>query len=108
VIQVAQALMQSDAFAVARFSEALTLRKHGFVQPITIFEGVSTLEEWQLAAEFELTPVLHQQQHLEFLLKAQIHQPLPFLWLMLETGMHRLGLPQQDVIQIIDALEKRA
>ncbi|HCC82714.1 MAG TPA: alanine racemase [Methylophaga sp.] len=108
VIQVAQALMQSDAFAVARFSEALTLRKHGFVQPITIFEGVSTLEEWQLAAEFELTPVLHQQQHLEFLLKAQIHQPLSFLWLMLETGMHRLGLPQQDVIKIIDALEQRS
>ena len=55
-----------------------------------------------------MTPVLHQQQHLELLLKAKTSQPLPLIWLMLETGMHRLGLPQQDVIQIIDALEKRA
>lgn len=107
VIQVAQALKQSDAFAVARLKEAITLRQQGFQQPITVFEGVSTIEEWQLAAEYDLTPVLHQQKHLDFLLKADIKQPFPFMWLMLETGMHRLGLPAPVIEQIIKQLEGR-
>lgn len=108
VIPVAQALKQSDAFAVARLNEALILRQHGFDQPITIFEGVSSIEEWQLAAQYSLIPVIHQKLHLELFLNAQIKQPLPFLWLMLETGMHRLGLSEQDVIKIIEQLEQHS
>src|SRR5690554_4292807 len=88
VIEIAKALHQTDAFAVARLKEALSLRQHGFEQPITVFEGVSTIEEWQLASEYDLTPVLHQQQHLDYLLKAKINKPLSSIWLMLETGMH--------------------
>ncbi|MCL5975305.1 MAG: alanine racemase [Gammaproteobacteria bacterium] len=107
VIEIAKALEQTDAFAVARLKEALILRQHGFKQPITIFEGVSTIEEWQLAAEYDLTPVLHQQQHLDYLLTANLNKPLPFIWLMLETGMHRLGLAEQHIRQIIDQLTGR-
>jgi len=107
VIKIAEALDQSDAFAVARLKEALQLRQHGFEQSITIFEGVSSIEEWRLAAELGFSPVLHQQQQLDMLLAAQIQQPLPFIWLMLETGMHRLGLAEQSIQQIIDQLEQR-
>lgn len=107
VIQIAKALTQSDGFAVARLSEALHLRQNGFQQPVTIFEGISSIEEWRLASDHNLSPVLHQQQHLDLLFKAQIKQPLPAIWLMLETGMHRLGLPEPAIQQIIHQLDKR-
>ena len=107
VLPVAKALQQSDGFAVARLSEALLLRQNGYQQPITIFEGVSSTAEWQLAAEQMLIPVVHQQQHIDALLQANIQQPLPMLWLMLETGMHRLGLPEVAVQQIISQLKHR-
>lgn len=105
---VAEALEQSDAFAVARLSEALLLRQYGFQQPITIFEGISSVEEWHIAAEHGLSPVVHQQQHLDMLFEAQIQQPLPTIWLMLETGMHRLGLPGPFIQPMINQLEARA
>ncbi|MBN47177.1 MULTISPECIES: alanine racemase [unclassified Methylophaga] len=106
-IKIAKALNQSDAFAVARLSEALALRQNGFQQPITIFEGVSSTEEWHLVSDYGLTAVLHQQQHLDSLINAGINRPLPAIWLMLETGMHRLGLPEPAIQQIIHQLEKR-
>lgn len=108
VIEIAKALHHTDAFAVARLKEALSLRQHGFEQQITVFEGVSTIEEWQLAAEYDLTPVLHQQQHLDYLLKAKLNKPFPFIWLMLETGMHRLGLAEQHIRQIIEQLKEHS
>lgn len=107
VLPVAKALQQSDGFAVARLSEALLLRENGYRQPITVFEGVSSVEQWRLAAEQNLMPVVHQQQHVAALLQANLQQPLPMIWLMLETGMHRLGLPEQTVQQLITKLRYR-
>ena len=107
VIEVAKALQQSDGFAVARLSEAIRLREQGLTLPITIFEGVSSREEWQLVATHALTPVIHQQCHLDNLLEADLSQPIPFVWLMLETGMHRLGLPAEQVNQLISQLGQK-
>lgn len=90
--QVAQALHDSDAFAVARLSEALQLRVAGVYQPIVILEGVSTVAELQAAAENDVSLVFHHASQLELISTTQLSKPLSFCWLMVETGMHRLGL----------------
>lgn len=101
-IQVAQALPDSDAFAVARLSEGLLLRAAGIQQAIVILEGVSCVADLQAAAESDLSIVFHHASQLQFITTAQLSKPLSFCWLMVETGMHRLGL---GIDQIDHALQ---
>jgi len=101
-IQAAEALVDSDAFAVARLEEGIELRLAGIVQPIVVLEGVMTNEELQAAADYSLSPVFHHVSQLELLLSTDLNKALSFCWLMVETGMHRLGFPQE---QLSDALE---
>jgi alanine racemase len=100
-IQVAQALHDSDAFAVARLSEGLRLRAAGILQPIVILEGVNSVADLQSAAENFLSVVFHHTYQLELISTAKLTIPLTFCWLMVETGMHRLGLA---TAQLDDAL----
>lgn len=101
VTQIASALVDSDAFAVARLSEGVALRNAGFNHAITILEGVHTLAELQTAVEYQLAPVIHQPAHIAWLLNVT---DLPYCWLMLETGMHRLGLPSKVISDAIERL----
>lgn len=105
-IEVAHALTDSDAFAVARLSEGLQLRTAGISQPIVILEGVHSVVDLHTAAEHALSLVFHNEPQIDLLDGAQLTQPLRFCWLMLETGMHRLGLPIEklnDVLQQLSA-----
>ncbi len=95
---VAEALKQSDAFAVARLSEATFLRHHGVTQPIVILEGVNTADDFQLAAALHLSPVIHLSTQVDLLCSIKLNQPLSFNWLMVDSGMHRLGI-RPDVIE---------
>lgn len=103
-VQVAQALHKSDAFAVARLDEGLQLRASGIQQSIVVLEGVTSINDMQVAAENSLSLVFHHASQLELITTVTLHQPLSFCWLMLETGMHRLGLPNQDVKKALQVL----
>ncbi|HDY86257.1 hypothetical protein LCGC14_1125160 [marine sediment metagenome] len=104
-IQVAQALHASDAFAVARVSEGLRLRAAGIQQPIVILEGVRALDDLHAAANNVLSLVFHHAFQLELLTSVQLNKPLSFCWLMLETGMHRLGLSCEQIEQALAVLK---
>jgi alanine racemase len=105
-IEVAQALDNSDAFAVARLAEAIELRRAGIKHKIVLLEGVTTAEELQAAADYDLSLVFHHQTQLELLEQTKLVKPLTFCWLMIETGMHRLGFEINDVDEILASLEK--
>jgi len=90
--KVAHALVESDAFAVARLDEGLRLRESGITKPIVILEGVNTEEGLHKAAEHSLSLVFHHESQINLLVTTQLKSPLSFCWLMVETGMHRLGL----------------
>ena len=92
MVEVAKTLSASDAFCVARLSEGLCLREAGILQPIVILEGVNTAAELQLAAENSLSLVFNSLIQIELAVATPINKPLKFCWLMLETGMHRLGV----------------
>jgi len=106
LVQVAQAIPGSDAFAVARLSEALRLREAGIQQPIVLLEGVSSEDELQTAAEKSLSIVFHHLSQLELLTKAPLSQPLAFCWLMVDTGMQRLGIDAAHVDQALQGLSQ--
>lgn len=91
-VEIAHALNDSDAFAVARLSEAVQLRDAGITHPIVILDGVNSTADLQTAADYSLSLVFHHESQIELILSTVLTKPLDFCWIMAETGMHRLGL----------------
>ncbi len=104
MVEVAQALNESDAYAVARLSEGIELRKSGISLPIVLLEGVATAEEFQLASQYGLSIVFHHLSQLETLNGITLETPLDFCWLMLETGMNRLGIHESNIPYCLEKL----
>lgn len=94
--RAAQALAEADALAVARIEEALELRHAGIDMPIVLLEGVFGASDLQAAAAHRLQVVVHHQFQLEMLEQATLAQALD-VWLKIDTGMHRLGIPLPQV-----------
>jgi len=91
MVQVARALADADALAVARLDEAVTLRNAGIKKPIAVLEGFASTPELSIYAEHNLQPVVHQYFHIDLLQAARLSRPLQ-VWLKIDTGMHRMGL----------------
>jgi len=104
---VADALMESDAFAVARLDEALALREHlsgnDSFKEIIILEGVSSLEDYSKCLEFRIIPVIHCLEQLQWLHETEC--TLEY-WLKIDTGMHRLGLTDSDFGRFLAKISK--
>ncbi|MBT8138695.1 MAG: alanine racemase [Gammaproteobacteria bacterium] len=82
-----------EYYGVARLTEAEQLRAHGCEQNIVVFGHGYSANDIAMAAKLRLTPCLYSAQLLDEQLQ-QCHQhKLPF-WLKLDTGMHRLGIPE--------------
>ena len=95
-VAVARALEpDADAFAVACIEEALELRESGITRPILLLEGVFEPDELTLVERTQLTPVIHSQVQMDWLLQARPSRPLD-VWLKMDTGMHRIGLAPAD------------
>jgi len=105
VLTVAEALKQSDAFAVARLHEALYLRENGIQHPIVILEGVNTVAEFELAAENDLSPVIHAMSQVVLLETIHLTKPLTFNWIMVDSGMHRLGIRPEQITDAVSRLK---
>ncbi|MGB5517123.1 MAG: alanine racemase [Gammaproteobacteria bacterium] len=103
VLTAATHLNDADAFALAMPSEAVALRRAGFLQPLVVLQGFADAEELRLCAEYQLQPVVHQLWQAELL-----HASRGFnldVWLKIDTGMHRLGVPLHAVEQAAQTLD---
>lgn len=84
---------QSDGFAVAFLDEALVLRDAGVEQPILVLEGPFDAEEVEVAAERSLWLVIHQEEQLSMIERSPLKDGALHVWLKVDSGMHRAGLP---------------
>lgn len=91
-IETAKALVAADAFAVARVDEAIELRNAGIDKTLILLEGIRSAEELVLASKYKLSPVFHNEHQLQLCAQTVLEQSLTNCWLMIETGMHRLGI----------------
>jgi alanine racemase len=107
-VPIGRALEQAgvDAFAVACLEEALVLREAGLGTPITLLEGVLSLEEAEQAARLNLQVVVHGFWQLQLLQRLPPERPLT-LWFKLDSGMHRLGFPPAAAPELLAALQAR-
>lgn len=103
-LQVAHALVDADALAVATVDEALALRWGGIQKDIVVLEGFIGVAELLSCDEHHLIPVVHSPEQITCLRdNAKDIQSLS-VWLKVDTGMSRLGLPASALLEAINAL----
>jgi len=90
LVAVARALESTDAFAVARVDEGLTLRLAGINTPTVLLEGVFDREQLDAAAGANFELVVHTPEQIELLRNAAAGVRFK-VWLKLDSGMNRLG-----------------
>lgn len=94
----------ADALAVASLEEAGELRAAGLACPITLLEGLFSVDELRQALQWRLHLVAHHERQIAWLESALAATDWrPVVWLKVETGMHRLGLAPAQ----IDAMVRR-
>ncbi|MDW8324320.1 MAG: alanine racemase [Burkholderiales bacterium] len=104
---VADALRAADGFAVLTLDEAAGLRTQGYTHPIVLLEGWFHPDELPEIARLRLRPVVHREDQIDLLTKARLDHRLD-VWLKVDTGMHRLGLPPRRVRAAVERLRSAA
>lgn len=98
------ALNAGDLVAVATLNEALALRETFTATPVLVLRGPLTAVELDTLIRGGFHWTLHSRWQADLLKTwlAQQHGDLPALniWLKINTGMNRLGLPADDLRQI--------
>lgn len=95
LVPVAQALSSTNAFGVATLGEALQLRNAGVTNDLVVMRGfVSTDEIPVFLEDNHLLACIHSIDQVMLLeqLNRTDQRPLR-IWLKIDTGMHRLGIP---------------
>ncbi|ASG66826.1 alanine racemase [Idiomarina piscisalsi] len=99
VAPAAQALTPHvDGMAAGFMEEALAVRETGYTGPLVILEGCFSASELSVCAEHNLSPVVHCEQQLQAIEQTALNKPL-WVWLKVDTGMHRLGWSEEQTQQ---------
>ncbi len=99
LLRAARALAAADAFGVAHLNEAVTLREGGIRQPAVLLEGFGDQSELHLLARHNLETVVHHPSQVEMLEAVRLATPLR-VWVKVDTGMHRLGIAPERVVEV--------
>ncbi|WP_404400947.1 alanine racemase [Idiomarina seosinensis] len=96
-----------DGFAVGFTDEAIALKEaHPNCRPpILILEGCQSIAELQLCGAEGFRTVVHSYEQLKALELAELDSPVD-IWLKVNTGMHRLGIPLSAADECIKRLEQ--
>ncbi len=100
---IAKALPYADAFGVAGMEEALRLRRAGIQQKIVLISGFLFRQDAQIASQENIDLVIHGLWQIDILEQAYLSKPIQ-VWLKIDTGMHRLGVPLADAKQAWERL----
>ena len=90
--RVYESLRGADGFALLDLSEAERVRTLGWRGPILLLEGCFEPRDLELCSRLNLWHVIHCEQQIDWLATHKTHQPHR-VFLKLNSGMNRLGLP---------------
>ncbi|MHC1773631.1 MAG: alanine racemase [Flexilinea sp.] len=106
-IPVARAAIEagSNFFAVARFNEAMELRKAGITVPILIFGRLGPEVAKQAADENFRVTVFCKQQIIEYTEALRDTKQKLIVHAKIDTGMGRLGLPVESGLNLLQTIQ---
>lgn len=93
-----------EAFGVASIEEALVIHNLGCQTSCVLFQGVFSADEFKIASELGFSSVIHQPHQLKWLLENSLSKPLK-IWVKVDTGMHRLGFPIDNLAEVMHSLK---
>jgi len=99
------ALAGADLLAVATIEEARAIRRLNCSTPIVLLEGLLHAEDLPVAEELGLEIVVHHESQVQ-MLEAHGRSPQPRLWLKINSGMNRLGVPGDRARQLHERLRR--
>ncbi len=105
--RVVSALDDADGFAVATVDEGMRLRSLGIKTPVLVLTGMATAHEYVQANKYSLSLCIHNSEQLQLIESGKYQNKCPEIWLMLDTGMHRLGFLPEEVPAAIKSLGSR-
>ncbi|MGB5352877.1 MAG: alanine racemase [Woeseia sp.] len=104
LLTAAHSFSDADSLAVARLTEAASLREAGVDKPLVLLPGVMNAAELQQSAELNCEIVVHSHAQLPLLEACAANAFI--VWLKIDTGMHRLGFDAGEVAGIISRLQQ--
>lgn len=102
--RVLPALAGADGLALLELEAAIYLRALGWRKPILLLEGFFAAEELAVIAEHALATVVHHEAQVQALCTARISARRIDVFVKVNTGMNRLGLPAANIAQIVSRL----
>ena len=93
-----------DAFGVCCLSEAMAIRELGCNTSCILFGGLNSNNELLQASNNRIELVLHAAWQLELILNTKLKTPIR-VWIKLDSGMHRLGFPANEVKAVYQQLK---
>ncbi|MGI9303332.1 MAG: alanine racemase [Gammaproteobacteria bacterium] len=103
MIDVARALQEADGFGVAFVAEGLALRAAGIRSPIVVMQGFRDRQELDAAIAHRLDVTVHDPEQIALLKAGPLEGELG-LWLKIDTGMHRMGVPAEEAPRVYQEL----
>lgn len=94
-----------DSIGVAYLDEALALRQAGVKCPITLMEGVFSINELLIAACENFHVVFRDVVQMEWLKNSYLPNPIK-VWIKVDTGMGRLGFSVEQALLVYQELIK--
>ena len=94
---------KTTLLAVSSIEEAVLLRQNHIRSPILLLEGCFCKTELSVVDDLGLQIVIHNQEQINDLLAAELSKPIS-VWLKVDSGMHRLGVPLIDSLNVYQRL----
>ncbi|PIV33726.1 MAG: alanine racemase [Lysobacterales bacterium CG02_land_8_20_14_3_00_62_12] len=101
--RVARALAVADAYGVASIADGQRLRAAGHRQRIVVLSGIDAAGDLPEVRRLRLDVVVHHRAQIDLIAADADPRPLR-VWLKIDTGMHRLGLPVAQVAAAVARL----
>jgi alanine racemase len=113
--RTARALAGADGYAVCEIERAAELRARsrarsqapsqvsGRDQPVLLLEGCFSVQDLRLCSSEGITPVVHEDGQVRMLESTCLDSPVD-VFVKMNTGMNRLGLPPARFVAAVDRL----
>ncbi|MEY3408715.1 MAG: Alanine racemase, catabolic, partial [Pseudomonadota bacterium] len=94
--RIFEGLRAADGIALLDLSEAERVRQLGWRGPILLLEGAFETRDLEMCSRLNLWHVVHSEAQIDMLAVHKTHQPHR-VFLKMNTGMNRFGLPWREV-----------
>lgn len=105
--RVARALLDADAFGVAALGDGLRLRAAGIATRVVVLSGPDEPADLAEFRRLRLDAVIHHEAQVRWLEADRDPRTLR-VWLKIDSGMHRLGVPPDQVTPMLARLRALA